>query len=140
MKKLEYDPNELSQKALGLLEQNKFLEASDIFDRLLKDFNDNVQLINLTAFCYMSLKDFKKSENLYLKSLEIENSQNEAKFNLAIIKSELKKLDEAILIYEELREHDAKNVHVLINLSNIYQDQGEYDKSYRLLLYVIKRL
>lgn len=133
MKKLEYDPNELSQKALSLLEQNKFLEASDIFDRLLKDFNDNVQLINLTAFCYMSLKDFKKSENLYLKSLEIEKAQNEAKFNLAIIKSELKKLDEAILIYEELREHDAKNVHVLINLSNIYQDQGEYDKSLRIL-------
>jgi len=133
MNKLDYDPNELSQKAISLLEQKKFLEASDIFNRLLKDFNDNVQLINLTAFCFMSLKDFKKSESLYSKSLKIEKAQHEAKFNLAIIKSELKKLDEAIMIYEELLDHDAKNVHVLINLSNIYQDQAEYDKSLRIL-------
>ena len=133
MKKLDYDPNKLSQQAIRLLEQKKFLEALDIFVRLLKNFNDNVQLINLTAFCYMSLKDFKKSENLYLKSLKIESDQNEVKFNLAIIKSELKKFSEAILIYEELLDHNAKNVDVLINLSNIYQDQDKYDKSLRLL-------
>lgn len=133
MKKLVYDPNELSQKAISLLDQKKFNEAADIFDRLLKDFNDNIQLINLTAFCHMALNDFKKSENLYLKSLKIEDDQNDVKFNLAIIKSELKKFNEAILIYEDLLDHDAKNVHVLINLSNIYQDQGVYDKSLRLL-------
>jgi len=126
---LDFDPNQLFQQGINLLNQEKYSESKIAFDKLLDHFSKNTDLLNIVGFVNMQLNLFNESIEVYSLSLNIKPNQLEALFNRAIVFSKLKKYKLSITDYESILKIDSQNIGSLINLSAIYEDLGEFDKA-----------
>ena len=62
---MNFDPNELSKKGLTFLQQGRFIEAAEIFDKLILYFPKNHELYNIIGFVNLELKKYDLSINAY---------------------------------------------------------------------------
>jgi pentatricopeptide repeat protein len=65
------DPTELFSYALALKREGRYLEAINIYNKLLA-IKPDAHTYNNLANCYVAIKDFEKAKELYKKSLKIE--------------------------------------------------------------------
>ncbi|MDA1339644.1 MAG: tetratricopeptide repeat protein [Methylophilales bacterium] len=126
---MNFDPNELSKKGLTFLQQGRFIEAAEIFDKLILYFPKNHELYNIIGFVNLELKKYDLSINAYNKSLTINQNQPEAFFNRALANSEKKYLTNALSDYQKVIEMQPGNINAYINIGTLYEDIGRLDEA-----------
>ena len=69
---------------------------------------------------YANIYKFKKAEELYKRGLNIDKNNNQILNNLANLKKELDKTDEAIDIYNKILSKQPNAIAAIYNLANLY--------------------
>jgi len=129
MSKLNFDPNQLSQKGIEYLNQGNFIESKKIFEKLLSSFPKNLDLINLLGFVNLQLKFFNEAVKIYSESLALNPNQVEALFNRAIANKNLKNLPDALNDYEKITDLAPNLIDSYINKSAIYEDMNKFSEA-----------
>jgi len=137
-KKLDFDPNQLSNKALDFLNQENFLEAKKILEKLIIHFPNNCDLLNLLGFSALQLGLFAESVKAYSSSLKKNKKQVGALFNMAIANEKLGSKKKALKNYDDALNLDPNNLDIYQNKSAIFEDLGEFDKALDEINFVIK--
>ena len=135
---LDFDPNQLSQEGLNLLNKGEFERSLKIFDKLNSHFPNNPDLLNLIAFANLQLEFFDEALLAYTNSININPNQIGALFNRAIVKNKLGKKSQALEDYDAALKLDPNNLDIYQNKSAIYEDLGEFDKALDQINIVIK--
>ncbi len=135
---LDFDPNQLSQEGLNLLNKGEFERSLKIFDKLNSHFPNNPDLLNLIAFANLQLEFFDEALLAYTNSININPNQIGALFNRAIVKNKLDKKSQALEDYDAALKLDPNNLDIYQNKSAIYEDLGEFDKALDQINIVIK--
>lgn len=127
--RLDFDPNQLSQKGLDLLNQGNFQESLEIFKKLNYHLPNNPDLLNLIGFASLQLESFDEALDAYENSLSINANQLEVLFNKAIVNDKLDNKKQALSDYDEVLKLDPNNADVCINKALIYEDLRDYELS-----------
>ncbi len=80
----------------------RYGDALDVLDGLAESDPDNGTILSAQAYCYYKLENRDKASELYLKILEREPDNYEARFNYASLLAEEGHLPEAIETYQQL--------------------------------------
>jgi len=122
--------NELSSIGMSLLEQGKFNDALEYFDRILAiDPNDAITLGNKGA-ALTQLDSHEEAIALYNKALEIEPANITILNNMAASLFELGRLDETLQILDMILETEPDNVNVIILKGTILSELKKYGEAF----------
>ena len=135
---LDFDPNQLSQKGLHLLNEGEFMQSLEIFDKLNTHFPNNPDLLNLIAFANLQLENFDKALLAYSNSINIKPNQLGALFNRAIVNNKLGNKTLALNDYDAALKIDPNNLDIYQNKSAIFEDMGDFDAALDQINVVIK--
>jgi tetratricopeptide (TPR) repeat protein/ADP-heptose:LPS heptosyltransferase len=138
-KKINFDPNELSQRGLKFLEDANYPEARNIFDKLIEHFPNNPDLLNLFGYVNLQLENYSDSIEAYSKSIEIIPNQVGTLFNRAIASNHLGNKKDALKDYANVNYLDPNNLDVYINRSAIYESLGDFKNALKEINFVIDR-
>ena len=97
----KYSADELFKIAYSHLQKKDYEKSAGLFEKLLKNYPDNLSILRNLAHCYAYLKEFEKAENCLRKIIDIKPDEP---FVYQILASALKdqdKLEEAILVVNE---------------------------------------
>jgi tetratricopeptide (TPR) repeat protein len=124
----------ISYKKIG-----KFLLAEEILKNGLKiKPNDENLLINLGS-TYRGMIQYKKSEKYLKQALKINENNINALINYANLKRDMNEIYEATKLYEKAQALGVKGTIININLAGIYQIDGDFKKSRKLLEEELKK-
>jgi tetratricopeptide (TPR) repeat protein len=135
---LDFDPNQLSQEGLNLLNEGEFKQSLEIFNKLNTHFPNNPDLLNLIAFTNLQLEFFDEALLAYTNSININPNQIGALFNRAIVKNKLGKKSQALEDYDAALKIDPNNLDIYQNKAAIYEDLGDFDAALDQINVVIK--
>ena len=124
------------QKILEHIKNKKFKEALNEINSI-SNHEINFDLINLKAFTYLNLKEFKLSYECYSKALNIRNDSFDLFFNRAIVLFELGKFKKAIEDFKKSLSLNADAYKAYENIGKCYSNLGENKKTienYKLAL------
>ena len=98
---------------------NDFVNAEKYLKQSIGDGKLTSEVFNLLGNIYLKRRDYTKSEKSYLKSIAIDENNQNSLINLAILYHNLGIKKKAILFYKKVLKKNTKNFGVLYNLSNI---------------------
>jgi predicted O-linked N-acetylglucosamine transferase (SPINDLY family) len=130
---LSYQNNKNFNKLLDLLKSSQFVLAKELILEDKKKYNSDPIFYNLVGFIYDQLGDFSRAEKNYLRSIKIDKSYHESKFNLGILYYKSKDLDKAKNIFLELLKEDNQDFKYYFNISIICCDQSTYEEATKYL-------
>ncbi|MCR4881107.1 MAG: tetratricopeptide repeat protein [bacterium] len=133
-KALGLDENNAAvHKDLGViyLMRNQVDYAKDEFDKAIKLGDTDNDILKEGADFYYSISDFAKADELYRRSLKIENNPY-TRLSLGINLIAQNKIEEAFATLEPLMSSLPDNAELLYNLARIFYIQKDYDKASRL--------
>jgi tetratricopeptide (TPR) repeat protein len=136
---LDFDPNQLSQEGLNLLNEGEFKQSLEIFNKLNTHFPNNPDLLNLIAFANLQLEFFDEALLAYTNSININPNQIGALFNRAIVNEKLGNLNEALNDYDTALKLDPNNLDIYQNKSAIFEDLGEFESALESIDHAIKK-
>ena len=127
------DKNAQAHKDLGViyLMRNQVDYAKDEFDKAIVLGSEDNEILKECADFYYAISDFKKSQDLYQKSLKLEKNPFTS-LSLGINLIAQNKLDEAFAILEPLLTVIPEEPELLYNLSRIYYAKQDFDMAARL--------
>lgn len=118
--------NELSSIATVLMQQGKFSEALEYFDRILSiDPNDPIALGNKGA-ALTQLNRHEEALLVYEKALEITPKNTSILNNKAATLFDLGKIDESLQTLDKILEIEPNNVKILILKGNVLLEVKKY--------------
>jgi len=135
---LDFDPNQLSQEGLNLLNEGEFKQSLEIFNKLNKHFPNNPDLLNLIAFANLQLEFFDEALLAYTSSININPNQIGALFNRAIVNNKLGNKSQALEDYDAALKFDSNNLDIYQNKAAIFEDLGDFDAALDQINVVIK--
>ena len=142
LKALFYDKKmkvALFNLAKAYMEANRFSDALDILDNMLKSEPKNVILLLAKAYCIYAYGDLEESYELYGLILEIDPGNIEALFNSAVIKAEEGLYTDALetLTILKTRQIDDDRITRKINfkIGEIFYNADEYGQAIEYLKY-----
>lgn len=127
------DKNPSVHKDFGViyLMRNQVEYAKDEFDLAAKLGDTDNEILKECADFYYSISDFEKADELYKKSLALENNPFTS-LSRGINLIAQNKLEEAFAVLEPLLSVLPDNPELLYNLARIFYAQKDYDKAARL--------
>ena len=127
------DKNAHVHKDLGViyLMRNQVEYAKDEFETAVQLGSTDNEILKECADFYYSISDFTKADELYRKSLELENNPYTT-LSLGINLIAQNKLEEAFAMLEPLMSVFPDEPELIYNLARIYFAQNDFDKSARL--------
>jgi len=123
---------EESKYAISLIANKKYEEAEKIYLNLINQAPNNTTILAFTGLLYLQWNKINQAEEYFDRAYSIETSEM-VTYNLAIIKEQLAKKEEALILYKELLninqkiEYYIKITNLLINLT-IFNDKNKYLK------------
>jgi tetratricopeptide (TPR) repeat protein/Zn-dependent protease len=102
--------NKLTQKAKDLVNKQKYLEAIDLFDRIIKINPDNERAWSQKAYCLWCLDRNQPAIECFQKALELDPSNNYARMSIGKISFELKEYNQAISYLDRAVELDHQDI------------------------------
>jgi len=135
---LNFDPNQLSQEGLNLLNAGDFKRSLEIFDKLNTHFPNNPDLLNLIAFANLQLENFDTAFEAYSSSLKINPNQVGALFNRAIVNEKLQNQVQALNDYDAALNLDPNNLDIYQNKSAILEELGKFKDALKNINKVIE--
>jgi len=122
--------NELSSIGMSLLQQGKFNDALEYFDKILViDPNDVITLGNKGA-ALTQLNRHEEAIVLYNKALEIESTNIAILNNMAASLFELGKIDELLQTLDKVLGIEPNNVQVIILKGKILSESKRYGEAF----------
>ena len=97
----KYSADELFKIAYSHLQKKDYVKSAELFEKVAKNYPNNLSILRNLAHCYANLKEFEKAENCLRKIIDIKPDEP---FVYQILASALKdqdKLEEAILVVNE---------------------------------------
>jgi len=134
----DFDPNELSQKGLALLNQGSFKESLVIFVKLNSYFPNNPDLLNLIGYANLQLEFFDDALSAYTKSIKINPNQVGVFFNKAIVNEKLGNKRQALEDYDHALKLDPENLDSYQNKSAILEELGKFKDALKNINKVIE--
>ena len=105
----KYSADELFKIAYDHLQKKKFGKSAGLFEKLIKDYPENLSILRNLAHCYANLRDFKKTEFCLKKMINIKPDEPFVYQFLASILKDQDKLEEAITVVNEGLEKNLIN-------------------------------
>ena len=121
--------NETLKQAFDFQTQGNFREAERIYNQILKERPDDIQVLNLLARIKLDEKNFNESLAINNKILKLDKNNENALFESAIALKNLGDLEQAIKLYSRVIKLNPKNIKAYYNLGAIYADFGDVEKS-----------
>ena len=118
-----------NQKIRELIFQKKFVQASEMCERLLLQWPDSMELhISMTKIA-MNQKDFNKARYHCSKTLQIDPGQHSAYDRLGSILTELGELDEAITNFQKALQIAPDTGKYYYHLAQVFVLQGKFEEA-----------
>lgn len=117
------------KKAFELHQNNQFESAKEIYLELLKDNNQNIQLLTLMGTIEYQLKLYDNAENYLAKSLSIDNNQFIAHQNIGIIFSIKGNDQKSIEHLKKAIDLNPNYYHSYNELAQIYMKKKQYEEA-----------
>ncbi len=114
-------------KALSFHRQGKLEEAEKIYSDILKKDKNNPEILQLLGTINLQLKDYKISEEYFLKSLNQDSNNSRTLNNLGLLYKEIGNFEKSINYFAtNIEKNDFENSWV--NKSNILLEYKKYDE------------
>ncbi len=97
----KYSADELFKIAFNHLQKKEFRKSSHLFEKLLKDYPDNLSILRNLSHSYAFSGDYKKAEECIKKTIEIKPNEPFAYQFLASVLKSQDKIEEMIKIINE---------------------------------------
>ena len=97
----KYLADELFKRAYSHLQKKEFVKSSQLFEKLLKDYPDNLSILRNLSHSYAFSGNFEKAEECIRKILKIKPDEPFAYQFLASILKDQDKIEDAILIINQ---------------------------------------
>ncbi|MFA8343790.1 MAG: glycosyltransferase [Rhodothermaceae bacterium] len=110
-------------------QKGEFSTANKIFENSIPSIKNNPSLFYPIALIKMSLELNEEAYTYFLKYFESVNPDNEAKFNYGVLLGKLNKFDQAIEVFNGLKNEDPDNAKVFSRLGELYFKMQKFDKS-----------
>lgn len=109
--------------------ENKFLEAGEYLQKLIKDYPPKSEYFSAMAIIWKKIGNFEEAEKNYLKAIELNPELWEAYYNLGILYHENNNINSAIEFYK--RSIDLNHGFYLsyYNLGNAYREIIRLDEA-----------
>jgi tetratricopeptide (TPR) repeat protein len=102
--------NKLTQKAKDLVNKQKYLEAIDLFDRIIKINPDNERAWSQKAYCLWCLDRNQSAIECFQKTLELDPGNNYARMSLGKISFDLQEYNQAISYLDRAVESNNQDI------------------------------
>ena len=114
-------------KALSFHRQGKLEKAEKIYSDILKKDKNNPEILQLLGTINLQLKDYKISEEYFLKSLNQDSNNSRTLNNLGLLYKEIGNFEKSINYFaNNIEKNDFENSWV--NKSNILLEYKKYDE------------
>ena len=97
----KYSADELFKIAYSHLQKKDYGKSAGLFEKLVKNYPNNLSILRNLAHCYAYLKEFEKAENCLRKIINIKPDEPFVYQILASILKDQDKLEEAISVVNE---------------------------------------
>lgn len=109
----------------------RYGDALDVLDGLAEQDPNNGTILSAQAYCYYKLENRDKAFELYLKILEREPDNYEARFNYASLLAEAGYLPEAMETYQQLEvfPDSATDAQLYFEMAKVSYSSEDYEKA-----------
>lgn len=121
--------DELLNQAFDLHKQGQLGEAENLYNELLKQSPDNIQVLDLLARLKLSQKKYQESIELNKKILKLDSQNENALFDIALAYKNEGFLKEALEYYNQAISLNPQNTNAHYNIAFIYADLGDVDNA-----------
>lgn len=125
---LEEDRQLLGNIAEFYFAKNYFHEASEIYEKLLRDGED-AEILQKLAFCYQKTDNFELALNFYLKADLFGQNRTWNLKKIALCYRHLKKPDLALECYLQILSLEPDNLGVHISIGHCRMELRQYDEA-----------
>jgi len=115
------------EKALKLYNEKEYQKAIDIFASILETNDDNAEIYNNIATCYLQLNDFEKAEKNYLKAQSLNPKIAQVYVNLADIYFKQNDIDSGIQLISQGIYELPENLVLRHYLARFYMEDARLD-------------
>ena len=123
--KLNSKPNEIELlKVINLIKLGQFTRAQDRAEKLLKQYSNSFEILNLLGLCLVNQNQIERGINYYKSAIEIKHDFVEAYNNLGIAYKNIGKVNEAIESYHKAIMFKPNFAEAYNNLGLIMMDQN----------------
>jgi predicted O-linked N-acetylglucosamine transferase (SPINDLY family) len=117
------------KEIIDLINLSKFSESLNLLKNLENFYSNDVNFNNLIGFVYQNLNDFNNANNYYRKSLELNNTNFDANFNIGILNYKKKNFKEGEKIFVNLSKKFTENKDIFYNLGVIKYEMELYKEA-----------
>lgn len=121
--------NELLNQAFDLHKQGQLGEAENLYNELLKQSPDNIQVLDLLARIKISQKKYQEGITINKKILELDSQNENALFDIALAYKNEGLLKESIDFYNKVITLNPQNTNAHYNIAFIYADLGDVNNA-----------
>jgi len=121
-------------KAICLKNLGDVAGALEIFEKLLSDEPENLQVNSLLGNTYFEKQDFKKALDRVNKAIELAPNSHDEYYNKALVLGGLQQFDEAMVLYDKALAINPKHDESWINKGALISNQGNYDEAITYLM------
>ncbi len=97
----KYSAEGLFKIAYDHLQKSNYGKSAGLFEKLLKDYPENLSILKNLSYCYAFMKEFEKSESCIKKIISVKPNEPFAYQFLASILKDQDKIEEATLIVNQ---------------------------------------
>ncbi|MFN4151333.1 MAG: tetratricopeptide repeat protein, partial [Candidatus Sericytochromatia bacterium] len=128
-KALKIDPNKfktLHNIGIVYYTTSAYQDSIDILKKALMVKPDDAITWFTLGSSYYKLSEFDNAEKSYINAISIAKDNKDFKISLAITLSKNKKFEQAIRLFNDLKEQYPTNTEILRNIAEIYADMKRY--------------
>ena len=118
----------LREKVLGSFKEKKFKEVIVDGENLLKERQNDAQLLFLLGLASINIQNFSNAENYFRRLVSFKrNAEN--LYTLANIQKKLKKFNQAIISYKEAIKLNPSFSEAYNNLGSTFKSLNKYEEA-----------
>lgn len=123
--------DEILKEGYEHLEKGDIQKAQEVYLEGVKSHNDSIALINNLAQTYAMMGDMKKSKEYHKRLVELCEDEKSAELLMLKANSQMSLNDfsDALETYRKILNENPKNTPALFQISAIYAERGEMEKS-----------
>ena len=110
-----------------LYKLKRFTDAIDIYENLLTEKNNNINIIFKLANCYNFIEEYEKSIFWYSKFISLEPKIPEVFNNRGYVYKKIKDFEKALSDFNKAIELKPDYADTFNNLGNLYYENKNYD-------------
>lgn len=129
MKKPNFDPDKLFQRALLLHQDGKLIEAESLYRTLLNFFPQESAILSALGTLLLQRELHDEGINYLIKSLKINPNQPEALYNLGIELQKHARYEEALSYYNQSIALNPNHAICYLNRGNTLKDLKKYTEA-----------